>query len=124
MPKVIYEPAKGLYQVAGEGIDFSNQVVQVSAIKVSIATTSQNYNITNETILLCNANTGNITISLPNANAYNGQVLYIKKVDATGFQINITGTSNQTIDGESNKIINAQYTTMQLVAANGNWHIL
>ena len=103
---------------------FNNSVTLSSSLALNVATTNQNHSLTDETVLLCNATSGNITITLPNANLHGGELFYIKKIDVTGFQVIVATTANQTIDGETSKFISAQYVTMQVIANSGSWYIL
>lgn len=66
----------------------------------------------------------NITVTLPLASSCIGQLIYIKKVDATSFSV-IVNPGADTIDGSSSLSFNVQYQSYTLVAAaSGKWEIL
>lgn len=102
--------------IAGE-VYGSAQAVKVSAVSSSRAAAV-------ETVLLCNATSAAVTITLPSASAAANRVYYVKKTDSTGHTCTVAAAGGETIDGQSNQIISFQYTTLQLVSDGSAWWIL
>jgi len=74
-----------------------------------------------DSVLLANASSGPITITLPAPERVKGLVLTIKRIDATGANaVTIVGT----VDGTVNPTLNAQYKAIQIVAAESGWYEL
>ena len=65
---------------------------------------------------------GTVNVTLPDAVANNGMGLAIKMIG--GGTMNILTTSSQTIDGMSSLNISVNYTSINLIAANGGWYLL
>jgi hypothetical protein len=68
--------------------------------------------------------TGPITINLYDAVANDAKTLYIKRMTSGAAAVTIDGLGAQTIDGTATKVLNTQYTAVQLYAGTGNWHII
>jgi hypothetical protein len=66
-------------------------------------------------VLLCDATSNAITVTLPTATA--GVVVSVKKTDSSANAVTVTGT----IDGVTNPTLTAQYQTMWLVADGTTW---
>lgn len=127
--KVIYNEQKGLYQTQGTGIDFSGASVQAGdvstdTIRMSVNTTTSDITVNGESIILCDATSNDITVTLPDVSTNDGRILHVKKIDASGNMVTVSGQSGQLIDGETTQIITAQYVSMQLVASNSGWFII
>lgn len=89
-------------------------VTVVSKTTDYAATATDNY-------ILCDASSGQITITLPAATS--GKILHIKKTDSSGNNVIIDGNGSETIDDELTKIITAQYTAIAIVSDGSNWSI-
>ena len=77
-----------------------------------------------ETIILANAASNAITISLPSAASSTNDSFFIKKIDSSSNAITIDGDASEQIDGEITKIISIQYTSIQIVCDGSNWFII
>jgi len=63
-------------------------------------------------------------LTLPNASVADQQEFKIKKINTSAYSLTINAVSGQTIDGQTSLLITAQYTTVVLYAAGGNWYIM
>lgn len=75
-------------------------------------------------IVLCNCAGGAITLNLPAAADSNGWEYTITKIDSTANSVTIDGNSSETIDGETTKVINFQYTSLTITCNGSGWYIL
>lgn len=66
----------------------------------------------------------NLTMTLFSAAALPGKVVNIKKLDSTGYSVLITPQAGETIDGDPEKTIGFQWTTLTLQSTGTNWIIL
>lgn len=71
-----------------------------------------------ESLLLCNAQGGNITVTLPDLSA---RVLMFKKVDSSANTVTVQGVA--TIDGAASYVLSAQYDSLR-VAGGAEWHLV
>lgn len=76
-----------------------------------------------ETVLVT-CSTANINITLPSAVTSPNKVYNIKKVDSTGYLVNILTTGGQTIDGESSISIDTPKDCITVQSDGTNWRIL
>jgi len=77
-----------------------------------------------ETLVLCNALAGAITVYLPAANINKGLIFNIKKIDSSVNVVTVDGNLSETIDGAFTKGINTQYTNIKIISDGSNWHII
>jgi hypothetical protein len=94
-------------------------------VKVDVITNNASLN-ENHFIVLANASTNSITITLPDASATLniGRLYVIKKIDSSSNAVIIQPQSGQTIDGQTNKVLTTQNEVIRLVASNSNWYII
>lgn len=72
------------------------------------------------TMILATSGGAGITLTLPTATAYAGQVIKVKKVDAGVGAVTITGS----IDGLSSYPLTNQYQYVCLESGNGTWQVV
>jgi len=90
----------------------------ISSITTDTTLTSSYY------MVLCNASSNSITITLPAASNNNRRIYNIKKTDSTGNSITIDGNASETIDGTLTKSLNLQYESLTIICDGSNWHIM
>ena len=78
----------------------------------------------NQVVILCDATSGNVTITLPAAAGVTGRSYYIKKIDSSGNKCIVDGNASETIDGQTTQDLTFQYTAIQVVCDGTKWHIL
>jgi len=74
-------------------------------------------------IVLVDASGGARTITLPNATTCAGRQYVIKKIDSSTNAVTITPQTGQTIDGQANISITAQYDYRRVVSNGANWFL-
>lgn len=89
--------------------------------KVTRGTSTTTVTIKNEALHEADASAGAYTVTLPTAIGRRGHKVTIKKVDSSANAVTISGTSSQTIDGATTKVLNRQWQSMSLVSDNNNW---
>jgi hypothetical protein len=70
--------------------------------------------------LLCDATDGDVTVTLPDADA-NEARFTVKKTDPTAHTVTVAAPSGQTIDGDATLVIAFQHTTVEIFAGDTNW---
>ena len=77
-----------------------------------------------ENVILADATSNAITITLPAASSSSKKLFIIKKIDATSNIVTIDGNSSETIDGDLEQNFSVQYTSITLYCDGSNWHII
>lgn len=75
-------------------------------------------------LILANATSGAITVTLPAAASSEGRVLVVKKTDASGNAVTLDGTGSETIDGATTQALAAQYDALTVVCDGAGWAIV
>lgn len=102
----------GWQRVLGAGLEVSTK-------------TATTYTVTSsDTVIIADATSNSITITLPLASSLPGYRYYIKRKDSTGNTVTIARTSSDTIDGATSQTLNQQYTSATIVSDGSNWYIL
>lgn len=74
--------------------------------------------------IVCDATSGDVTISLPSAASASGHVMNIKKKDSSTNNVIISANGSDTIDGSATVSTNVQWTTITIQADTTAWYIL
>ena len=91
----------------------------------SVTSVSANYTInSNDSIVLVDATSGAITITLPIALESEQKRLTVKKIDASANIVTVVRQGASLIDGATNKLLAAQYATADFTAYSGNWYLV
>jgi hypothetical protein len=92
---------------------------------LNVTTITSNATLTSsQTVVLCDASSGAITVTLPAASGNDGRHYHIKKIDSSGNAVTIDGNGSETIDGETTQAVAVQYNSIQIVCDGSEWHIL
>ncbi len=90
-----------------------------------LATKTANYTILNsDTVILGDATSGAITLTLPTAVGIAGKKFTLKKVGSSTNAVNIATTSSQTIDGNTTDKLRGRYGYMEVMSDGANYIIL
>ncbi len=89
---------------------------------VRTITSSDTASATDE-VILCNAASGAITVTLPAANGGN-RYFYIKKIDSTANAVTVDGASSETIDDVTTRVLSSQYDSIEIVSDGSEWWII
>jgi len=120
-------PTAGMvvYDTDMKGISFYNGTAWTTTNNKNVATKTANYTaLQSDDVLLGDATSGAITITLPTAVGNTGEVFHIKKIDSSVNAVTIATTSSQTIDGVTTQSIGVQYKNITVVSDGSNWSIL
>lgn len=77
-----------------------------------------------DTYILCDASSNNITVNLPAISGNAGRVFHIKKIDSSTNTVTIDGNGSETIDGATTYTLNNQYTAVSVVAGASEWSLI
>ena len=80
--------------------------------------------LTSDEIILANATSASITITLPKAVGLTGQTYTIKRINSGGNDVTVGTTSSQTIDGITTYALSAQYKYVKVASDGAHWIII
>lgn len=95
----------------------------LSTPAVSVRTSNHTMTGTQSEVVLANATSNSVGITLPSA-VSNSNMYTVKKIDSTTNNVVVTTTSSQTIDGGPSAIIKRQYAAITLVSDGANWSVI
>jgi len=75
-------------------------------------------------VVLVDASSGMVTITLPPASQGARREYHIKKTDSSVNTVRIEGNGSETIDGEACQDLGKQYTSRRIYSDGNNWHIV
>lgn len=78
----------------------------------------------NHILVLVDASSGAVTITLPAAEDNEGTVYIFKKIDSSGNSVTIDGNGSETIDGEQSVVLNLQYQYVTVACDGDEWFII
>ena len=88
-------------------------------------TKTDNYSAGNEMVILVDASSSKVTITLPIASTNVHKVYYIKKVDTSNNKVIVKGyQESEEIDGEKEFDITVPYTCITPICDGTNWWII
>lgn len=76
------------------------------------------------TVVLCDATSGVITVTLPAAADNEGRRYFIKKIDSSANAVTIDGNASETIDDSTTKVLSSQYDSAEIVCDGTEWWII
>lgn len=114
------------------GIGSSGQTLKVSGgvpawgdFTLATSTKTSNYTVTtSDTVILADATSGTIAITLPTAASAAGYRFFVKRIDNSGNSVTVDRSGSDTIDGATSHTISVQYTSLTLVSNGSNWFII
>jgi hypothetical protein len=127
---VYYRNSSGVFTRLAIGN--SNQVLKVASSlpswgDVTFNTTSKtaNYTIaTSDTVVLADATSGSVTITLPTASSASGYRFFIKRIDNSANSVSVQRQGSDTIDGATSQSLSLQYMSITVVSNGSNWYII
>ena len=91
----------------------------------SQTTKTYNYTAGDEMVILCDASSNNIAITLPTASTNASKVYYIKKIDTSSHIVTIKGNvPSETVDNEEEYKIAVPYTCITVLCDGSDWWII
>lgn len=103
-----------------------SNVLTVSQPKVTqtVVVKSSSYSVTtSDEVVLANAASGGLTITLPTA-VNNANVYHIKKIDTSTNFVTIATTASQVIDGSTTAVIKVPFVSLTVVSNGTGWSII
>lgn len=92
---------------------------------ISISTKNTNYTyLSTDKLLLGDATSGGITLTLPAAASSTGKVFMAKKIDSTGNAVTVKANASELIDGANTVVINSQYVAITMVSNGTQWYLI
>ena len=91
--------------------------------QVNSYSSDHNASVSSDDVLVVNATSGNVTITLPAVGTANGKKFNIKKIDASGFSVIIDG-NGALIDGSGSISTTTQYESFTVVCDGTQWWII
>ena len=91
---------------------------------LEIVSITGNYEAADYEVILCDASTKDITISLPLAVNSINKYYYIKRIDGSANSVFIDGYDDEEIDGNEIIEITVQNTSLHVVCDGGEWWII
>lgn len=91
----------------------------------SVSTKSSNYTITtSDTVILADATSGSINITLPTASGASSYRFFVKKIDTSTNTVTILRQGSDTIDGGTSALIQVAYVSVTVVSNGSNWYVI
>jgi hypothetical protein len=76
-----------------------------------------------DVVVLADATSGPLTVTLPAAASFSNYRFYVKRIDTSSNTCTVTRTGGDTIDGQSSVLIDS-YTSLMVLSNGTNWFIL
>jgi len=93
--------------------------------QIGVVTKAVNYTLTSsDFVVLANATTGNLTMTLPVISGAVGMRCVVKKIDSSANTVTVAADAGHTIDGASTKVISSQYTSYEFVNDGSTWYLI
>lgn len=113
-----------LYRMSS-GVVGSDNTLYSKGVASGIATKTTAYTLTaTDHTVLCHAQTGAFTVTLPSAASLAGREYVIKKIDTSGNSITVTPSSGQTIDTAANYSLATAHKYVRLQSDGTNWFVI
>jgi len=77
-----------------------------------------------ETVILADASSGEIKVSLPAANTIHGKWYWVKKIDSSANAVVVDADGSEVIDGEQTVTLRLQYQYIVIVSDGTEWFIV
>jgi hypothetical protein len=78
----------------------------------------------NHFLVLVDASSGGITITLPASASHTNRIYTIKKIDSSGNKVTVDANASETIDGELTIDLKLQYSYITIVCDGTEWFII
>jgi hypothetical protein len=92
---------------------------------ISVVTKTANYTLVlTDGVVLVDATSGDLTMTLPTAASAINRVFYIKKIDSSSNSVTIDANGSETIDDSLTCIITMQYDCPKLVSDGTEWWVI
>ena len=104
--------------------DSSIEALLGTGLATAVATLSSNTTLdTSHHVILVDATSAEVTLTLPNATTTSARQYMIKKKDSSSNAVVVSASNSQTIDGQASTSFNTQYEAIMVVSDGSNWFI-
>jgi hypothetical protein len=93
-------------------------------VNAQTKTTSPVTVTTADTVLLCDATGGAITVNLPAAAGADGMVLTVKRINSGANAVTLDGSGAETIDGAATLALGTQYHSATIACNGIAWYVI
>lgn len=101
-----------------------SRIAEGTAGSLSVRTETSNYTaVSSDDLILADATSGALTITLPPAASNSGKVYTIKKIDSSANAVTIDGNASETIDGSTTQVLYTEDEAMNIVSDGTNFVI-
>lgn len=104
-----------------DGNDYNKIVKQLGRV---VSKTANYTAMDDDFVILCDATSGAITVTLPTAAGRKGKAFCIKKIDSSANTVTIDGNASETIDGATTKVLSTQYSAKWIISDGANWVVI
>lgn len=94
-----------------------------SSLNVDTYTNSTTLDLANK-VVLCDATSNTITITLPLASLRTGAEYYIKKIDSSANEVSVSRSGSDTIDGDATRDLSFEWDAIHIVSDGSDWFIV
>lgn len=94
----------------------------VSGYYDTVTTQTGGYLAADGTIVLADASNGPFDVTLPSPSS--GDLVEVKKIDGTNNQVTIATPGSETIDGQSEIVLERQYVVREITSDGSNYFIV
>ena len=102
-----------------------NELTTAAELSLAVHTiTSSDTLVTADDVVLCDATSGNITVTLTAAAGNSGKKFYIKKIDSTTNNVVIAGAGGDLVDGSASFTITKHNDAAAVLSDGNDWYIL
>jgi hypothetical protein len=102
----------------------TDSLVTAQGVTNTVVTKTSNYTAANESVILVNATTGTVTISLPAAALKPNWPYVVKKIDSSVNTVVVDPNGAETIDGAATKTLTTQYQSVRFISNGTAWSII
>ena len=110
---------------------YNSIVFSTNGFGVTLKSVITNYTITtSDTVVLCDATTANIVLTLPNpslcydTNNFASAKFTLSKIDSSAYTVTVNPFSTETINGSSSLILTIQNESVSFVTDGTNWYLI
>ena len=94
----------------------SIESLQGFSLEIDTIRKTESYQVSSEDdIVLADATSGNITITLPAIDDAQRKSYYVKKIDSSTNTVTVAGITGETIEGNANIVLGSQYNFVHLI---------
>lgn len=109
--------------VDGETLEIESDTVKIKDKVIQTKTTNYTALATDD-VILCDATSGAITVTLPAASTMTRRELHIKKTDTSTNKVTVDGNGSETIDSLTTVVLHSKDAFIRIVSDGSNWQLL